>query len=91
MNTAIDADDGNPALRAMVQDALQDWKLKLCSVVKEGVRRGEIRSDVEPRRIANAMIATLEGALMISRLEGTRTALNDARVTLGVMLDGIAA
>jgi TetR/AcrR family transcriptional repressor of nem operon len=91
MNTAIDADDGNPALRAMVQDALQDWKAKLCSVMKEGIRLGEIRNDVEPRRIANAMIATLEGALMISRLEGNRTALKDARATLEMMLDGIAA
>jgi hypothetical protein len=37
------------------------------------------------------MIAALEGALMISRMEGNRTAVRDAAVTLELMLDGISA
>jgi hypothetical protein len=35
------------------------------------------------------MIATLEGALMMSRLEGTKTALQDAQTTLDSLLEGI--
>jgi TetR/AcrR family transcriptional repressor of nem operon len=91
MNTAIDADDGNAVLRKLALDGIRDWKARLCGIVKEGIRRGEIRKEVESRRIANAIVGTLEGALMISRMEGNGTALHDARVTLGVMLDGIAA
>jgi len=35
-------------------------------------------------------VATLEGALMVSRLEGTKSAMDDAQASLQVVLDGIA-
>jgi AcrR family transcriptional regulator len=90
MNTAIDADDGNPALRELAREGIEDWKRRLAEIVGEGIAAGEIRPGTEPRRIANAVIAGLEGALMISRLEGTKQALSDARTTLDALLDGIA-
>jgi TetR/AcrR family transcriptional regulator, transcriptional repressor for nem operon len=91
MNLAIDTDDGNPVLRGLALDGFRVWKTRLSGIVEEGIRRGEIRDDVEPRRIANVMVATLEGALMMSRLEESRTAILDAREMLETMLDGIAA
>jgi AcrR family transcriptional regulator len=91
MNTAIEADDGNEVLRGLVHAGIRDWKKRLCGIVEKGIEAGEIRSAVEPRQIANSMIAALEGALMISRMEGNRTAVRDAAVTLELMLDGIAA
>jgi AcrR family transcriptional regulator len=90
MNTAIDADDGNAVLRGLAHEGVQAWKKRLSGIVKRGIERGEIRDDVAPRMIANTIIAALEGALMISRLEGTRTALKDAQATLGLLLDRIA-
>jgi TetR/AcrR family transcriptional regulator, transcriptional repressor for nem operon len=89
MNTAIDADDGNPMLRRLALEGIQEWKAKLQRIVEEGIERGEIRSQIEPRRIANTIIATLEGALMISRLEGNRSAMQDAQATLEIVLDGL--
>jgi AcrR family transcriptional regulator len=91
MNTAIESDDGNEVLRGLVHAGIKDWKKKLCGIVEKGIAAGEIRSGVEPRQIANSIIASLEGALMISRMEGNRTAVRDAAVTLEAMLDGIAA
>jgi TetR/AcrR family transcriptional repressor of nem operon len=86
MNTAIDSDDGNEALRALACDGFQRWKARLCRIVEAGMEQGEIRNDVEPRRIANTIVATLEGALMISRLEGSMVALEDARDSLEIVL-----
>ncbi|SNS25978.1 transcriptional regulator, TetR family [Granulicella rosea] len=91
MNTAIDADDTNPTLRQLAYDSIQRWKSLLIRVVEEGIETGEVRPETEPRRIANTLIATLEGALMISRLEGDRKALEDVEVVLNGVLDGIAA
>ena len=91
MNTAIEADDGNALLRGLVHAGIKDWKRKLCGIVEKGIEAGEIRGEVEPRQIANSVIAALEGALMISRMEGNRTAIRDAAVTLELMLDGISA
>jgi TetR/AcrR family transcriptional regulator, transcriptional repressor for nem operon len=90
MNTAIDADDGNPLLRRLVCAAMKEWKARLESIVEGGIEQGEIRAEVEPRRIANTIIASLEGALMISKLERDRTAIQDAREALELMLNGIA-
>lgn len=89
MNTAIDADDGNPALRKLVQKAVQEWKDKISSIVIAGIERGEIRRSIEPRSIANIMIAALEGALMISRLEGNRIAIHDVETLLEQVVLGL--
>jgi TetR/AcrR family transcriptional repressor of nem operon len=90
MNTAIDADDGNPVLRKLALGGIQDWKKRIGTLVKEGIERGEIRGEIEPRRVANTIVATLEGAQMISRMEGDKTAMRDVQATLESMLDGIA-
>ncbi len=91
MNTAIDADDGNPMLKTLVTEGFRAWKRRLERVVRQGIDCGEISAGTEPRRIANMIVATLEGALMISRLEGRRDALRDAQAVLNDVLDGIAA
>jgi TetR/AcrR family transcriptional repressor of nem operon len=90
MNTAIDCDDGNVLLRTLVLDGIADWKARLVAIVEEGVRRREVRRKVDPERIADTIIATLEGALMISRLEGKKTALRNARESLEDLLELIA-
>jgi TetR/AcrR family transcriptional repressor of nem operon len=89
MNAAIDSDDGNPVLRGIAREAIGDWKKRLCGLVCEGMERGEIREDTDPRRISNVVVAMLEGALMISRIEKNRTAVVDAGVMLAGILDGI--
>jgi TetR/AcrR family transcriptional repressor of nem operon len=91
MNTAIDADDGNPKLRSLAREGFGEWRARLCGIVEDGIRRGEIRKKTNPRRVANTIIAMLEGALMMSRLDGKKTALKDAKAALDGMLDRIAA
>ena len=89
MNTAIDADDGNPALRDLARKGVQDWRARIVHIVEAGIKANEIRRSTDPRRIANTLIATLEGALMISRLENNRNALRDAQTTLDALLDSL--
>lgn len=91
MNTAIDADNGNEVLRELAKQGLRGWKLRLEAIVKDGIRTGEIRKGTQPRQVANLIIANLEGALMISRLEGERQALVDARALLESYLNGLRA
>lgn len=90
MNTAIDADDGNEALRDLARKGIQDWRARLTRIIETGMKAREIRMSTEPRRIANTLIATLEGALMISRIENSRHALRDAQATLEGILTNIA-
>lgn len=69
LNTAIESDDGNPKLRANARRALGWWLDRLQSIAEKGRRRGEIRADVESRELATLIVSTLEGSLMVSRLQ----------------------
>jgi TetR/AcrR family transcriptional repressor of nem operon len=69
LNTAIDSDDGNPQLRAKARKALSWWLDRLQSIAKEGQERGEVRSDVDSAKLATLIASTLEGTLMVSRLQ----------------------
>ena len=68
MNTAIEADDTHPDLRAHARSAMDDWFGITRRVVAKGVERGELRADADPDTVATLMISTLEGAIMLSRL-----------------------
>ncbi len=82
LNTAVDSDNGNPVLRQRVRAALADWQSMLCSIVQSGIRSGTIRHAVDPRAAANRIIGSLEGAMLLSRIEGNRTALHAALLDL---------
>jgi len=69
LNTAIDSDDGNPQLRGKARRALSSWLERLRSIIEEGQRRGEVRGDVDSSELATLIVSTLEGSLMVSRLE----------------------
>lgn len=90
LNAAIDTDDGNPQLRALVQKALAQWKRRIGKIVQQGIADGQIARSVDPQSIANLIISTLEGALMIARLEGSRRALHDAQSSLDLALSAVA-
>ena len=69
LNTAIDSDDGNPKLRAKARQALSSWLDRMQSIAEEGKRRGEVRSDVDSRKLATLIASTLEGSHMMGRLQ----------------------
>jgi TetR/AcrR family transcriptional regulator, transcriptional repressor for nem operon len=79
LNTAIEADDGNAALRGRAQEALDGWRGRLSFLVSSAVRQGSLKRGIRPDDVASLIIGTLEGALMISRLDGDRAALKIAR------------
>lgn len=70
LNTAIESDDTNPALRDRVQKAMDTWRNLICRIINKGISQAEIRSNVEADTVATIMISTLEGAVMMSKLYG---------------------
>jgi TetR/AcrR family transcriptional repressor of nem operon len=91
MNTAVDADDGNPVLRGLVVKALKSWGTLLQSIVKQAAERGAIRDGVDPKSVSTLIIASLEGALMMSRLERNDDALRRVQQHLNRYLDAEVA
>ena len=87
LNTAIDSDDGNPLLRERVLKALRSWSGRLQSIVKQAIKAGEAKPDVDPKDVATLLISSLEGALMMSRLERNYDALRRVREQLERYID----
>ena len=90
MNAAVDADDGNLQLRKLAQQAMRRWKSRLLKILKQGMERGEIVCGADPICVTNTIIALLEGSLLISRIEGSSRALQDARGHLEMLIEGLA-
>jgi TetR/AcrR family transcriptional repressor of nem operon len=70
LNTAIEADDAQPALRARAMGAMEQLRETFRRIVTRGIERGELRAEVSADEVATIFIATLEGAIMLSKLYG---------------------
>jgi TetR/AcrR family transcriptional regulator, transcriptional repressor for nem operon len=87
LNTAMDSDDGNVVLRTRARKALEGWQDFLGAIIAGGIRKGEIRRDVAKAKLANLIIASLEGAIMIGRLEHSIEPLRQAKAHLDTYLE----
>lgn len=68
MNAAIENDDGNPLLRQRAREAMNGLQALIRRTVERGIAQGELRADLDAKELATVMTATLEGAVMLSRL-----------------------
>lgn len=82
LNTAVEADDGNPLLRRLALKAFAQWRKRLEAIIAGGIRKREIRRGVDGKGLATLIISSLEGALTISRLERRVDALTSIRMHL---------
>jgi TetR/AcrR family transcriptional regulator, transcriptional repressor for nem operon len=76
LNTAIDSDDGNPQLRMRARRAFSLWRERLYSIAEEGKHQNEVRAGLDSAQLATLIVSTLEGGLMVSRLERKDDALD---------------
>jgi TetR/AcrR family transcriptional repressor of nem operon len=87
MNTAVEADDGNPVLRARARRALQGWTERLSRITAEGIQKHQIDRSIAPRKLSQLIISSLEGALLISRLQNDEEPLRAMRQHLDEYLE----
>jgi AcrR family transcriptional regulator len=70
LNTAIEADDTNPALLERAQLICEDWQNFIIRTVNKGIELGDVPPDTDGQTVASVIIATLEGGIMLSKLYG---------------------
>jgi AcrR family transcriptional regulator len=70
LNTAIEADDTNPALRERARQAMDEWQQLIIRTARKGIKIGDMRPDTDPEALATLITAALEGAVMLSKLYG---------------------
>src|ERR1700730_9459670 len=87
LNFAVDADDGNLALRTKVRKALKGWEDLLAKIVEDVQSAGEINPEIDPHSVANLVISILEGATLVARINKRSAALDDAQKHLSLYLE----
>jgi AcrR family transcriptional regulator len=68
LNTAVESDDANPVFKEKARGAMTGWHRLIGSITKRGVSRGELPERTDPYEMASLVTATLEGAIMLSKL-----------------------
>ncbi|GJM34593.1 MAG: TetR family transcriptional regulator [Saprospiraceae bacterium] len=67
-NTSVEADDNNPALRDSAIAVMDSWRERIVYTLHKGMKRGEVKMDVDATDFAIRFIGTLEGGIMIAQL-----------------------
>ena len=74
-------------LRERARKALEGWRSYIVSVIGGGIKTREIRPRVNPKKLATLIISSLEGAIMVYRLERNEQALHGVQAHLDDYLE----
>lgn len=69
LNTAIESDDTHPELRLKALQALDRTLGGIKGIIQEGINSGEFKPDIDIEALATFTLSTLEGGIMLSKLE----------------------
>ena len=66
-NTAVDADDNNPAIKQKVASIFRAGQEGLTNILKDGIDNGEFSDSLDPATFAFKMVAAIEGGIVMCR------------------------
>ena len=75
LNTAVEADDTNEALKIKAAQAILRWKKNIVTLINGGIADEEFKADINPEENALAIIALIEGGVMISKVTDSSSSL----------------
>ena len=87
LNTAVEADDTNPLLRASVVKVLNRLHRAVANIITQGIETGEFRADADTTRFPILFISMIEGGVMVSKAYGDPKYLNTVTVQLEKMIE----
>lgn len=72
MNAAVEADDTNPILRKQASEMLKELQHSVEILIENGIKNKQVKADTDVQFYSTIFIATLEGGIMMSRLDRNR-------------------
>jgi TetR/AcrR family transcriptional regulator, transcriptional repressor for nem operon len=70
LNAAVESDDSNPALRKTAFKILTDMREAVIGILSKGIKYKQLKAGIDKEQYATLIIASLEGAIMMSKLSG---------------------
>ena len=68
LNAAVEADDAHPELKKTALNILNGLRTSLISILEKGIHYKQIKRGIDKELYATIIIASLEGAIMMSKL-----------------------
>lgn len=75
MNNAVEADDHHIFLKKAVSLEMKKTMDFIAGLLEKGRNRGEFKSDIKPKELAYVFFCSIEGAVVISRVSSSDTAM----------------
>jgi len=86
-NTALEMSDSNPEFTAAIGRVFDEWIMRIGSAVSAAQERGQIRTDIDSEALAQHIVATIEGGIMMSRLKKDERPMRECFATLRTTLN----
>lgn len=87
LNTAVEADDTHPQLKSRAAAGITRWKKNIVKLIDNGIRAGEFKKDLRTEQTAVSIIALIEGGLMMARVTGDWSHLDQALETVELLIN----
>ena len=85
-NTALEMSGKNPRLARFVADVFNEWIERMTKIVRDAQNAGAVRKDIPAAVAARQIIMSMEGAIMLTRLEKSGKPMKDCVESLRVLL-----
>lgn len=71
MNSAIDSDDAQPKIFEQVRKNFAQWHTQVAQLVGAGIENGELKPGTNKDAVADLIISTIEGSILLSKTMGS--------------------
>ncbi len=76
-NTALEMSDNNPEFAKVIDEVFTQWTTTLTALLADAAAQRLLPGPIPPRLLAKTLIATMEGAIMMSRVSKDKSDLDD--------------
>lgn len=91
LNVAIEADDSNPVLKKQALRMLHNLRASISTLIQNGINNKQVKEDINVHFYASIFISTLEGGIMMSKLEGNGTGIRHSITHLRQVVEYISS
>lgn len=70
INSGMEVDDTNPGIKSIVNSLVEYSQQLVSDIIREGIKTGEFKPDWDHKEFGTVMFAMVEGASIISRING---------------------
>lgn len=90
-NLALEVSDLHDGLRRTLDRAFAAWERKVEALIEAGVRDGVLVADLDPKATARFLVASLEGGIMLAKVQRDVGALKACTTMVERLLESLRA